>query len=144
MYVCVLWGRGVGHTTAQAGAGTGLLQDFLAERQAVGRVLADVGVDVKRAVGGRQVVQAGLGQPLEKDAAVFAVRGDVGVQLLCNKMTDGGVAVRNATGFRVPRYWGAAGSDALEGVTPPPPLEGAQPMPSHCVPDAKCQPQWHL
>ena len=27
---------------------------------------------------------------------------------------------------------------------PPPPLQGAQPMPSHCPPDAKCQPQWHL
>ena len=26
----------------------------------------------------------------------------------------------------------------------PPPLEGAQPMPSHCPPDANCQPQWHL
>ena len=26
---------------------------------------------------------------------------------------------------------------------PPPPLQGAQPMPSHCPPDAKCQPQWH-
>ena len=26
----------------------------------------------------------------------------------------------------------------------PPPLPGAQPMPSHCPPDAKCQPQWHL
>ena len=25
-----------------------------------------------------------------------------------------------------------------------PPLQGAQPMPSHCPPDAKCQPQWHL
>ena len=23
-------------------------------------------------------------------------------------------------------------------------LQGAQPMPSHCPPDAKCQPQWHL
>ena len=30
------------------------------------------------------------------------------------------------------------------GGAPPPPLEGAQPMPSHCPPDAKCQPQWHL
>ena len=26
----------------------------------------------------------------------------------------------------------------------PPPLQAAQPMPSHCLPDAKCQPQWHL
>ena len=39
----------------------------------------------------------------------------------------------------------AAGSDALEGGgAPPPPLQGAQPMPSHCPPDAKCQAQWHL
>ena len=28
--------------------------------------------------------------------------------------------------------------------SPPPPFQGAQPMPSHCPPDAKCQPQWHL
>ena len=29
-------------------------------------------------------------------------------------------------------------------VTPLPPLQGAQPMPSHCPPDAKCQLQWRL
>ena len=36
--------------------------------------------------------------------------------------------------------------DALEaGRSPPPPLlQGAQPMPSHCLPHANCQPQWHL
>ena len=28
--------------------------------------------------------------------------------------------------------------------TPPPPLQGAQPMPSHVLPDAKWQPQWHM
>ena len=33
--------------------------------------------------------------------------------------------------------------DALEGV-PPPPFQGAQPMPSHSSPNASCQPQWHL
>ena len=27
---------------------------------------------------------------------------------------------------------------------PAPPFQGAQPMPSHCLPDAKCQFQWHL
>ena len=27
---------------------------------------------------------------------------------------------------------------------PPPPLQGAQPMPSPCPPDGKCQFQWHL
>ena len=26
----------------------------------------------------------------------------------------------------------------------PPPFQGAQPMPSHCLSDAKCQCQWHL
>ena len=26
----------------------------------------------------------------------------------------------------------------------PLPLQGAQPVPSHCPPNAKCQPQWHL
>ena len=38
------------------------------------------------------------------------------------------------------------GSDVLEEGEVPPPLslEGAKPMPSHCPPDAKCQPQWHL
>ena len=30
------------------------------------------------------------------------------------------------------------------GRSPPPRLQGAQPMPSHCSPDGKCQPQWHL
>ena len=30
------------------------------------------------------------------------------------------------------------------GNPPSPPLQGAQPMPSHCLPDAKCQPQRHL
>ena len=41
----------------------------------------------------------------------------------------------------------ARARDALEGgryPPAPPPLQGAQPMPSHCPPDAKCQPQWHL
>ena len=27
---------------------------------------------------------------------------------------------------------------------PPPPLEGAQPIPSRCLPDSKCRLQWHL
>ena len=30
------------------------------------------------------------------------------------------------------------------GGTPPPALQGAQPMTPHCLPDAKCQPQRHL
>ena len=36
--------------------------------------------------------------------------------------------------------------DVLEGggQPPPPNLQGALPMPSHCLPDGKCQPQWHL
>ena len=42
--------------------------------------------------------------------------------------------------------WGAGGGgrDALEGggAPLPPPLQGAQPMPSHCPPDAKYQLQW--
>ena len=52
------------------------------------------------------------------------------------------------------RGWGSRGGgegrgsrDALErggGQPPPPHLQGAQPMPSHRLPDAKCQPQWHL
>ena len=25
-----------------------------------------------------------------------------------------------------------------------PPLQGAQPVPSHCLPDGECQAQWHL
>ena len=39
----------------------------------------------------------------------------------------------------------AKGRDALEGgEVDPTPLQGAQPMPSHCLPDAKCHLQWHL
>ena len=35
--------------------------------------------------------------------------------------------------------------DELEmGGVAPPPLQGAQPMPSHCLPDGKCQLQWRL
>ena len=30
------------------------------------------------------------------------------------------------------------------GGAPPSPLQGAQPTPSHCPPDAKCRAQWHL
>ena len=39
------------------------------------------------------------------------------------------------------------GRDALEegeGTPPPPLLQGAQPVPSHCPPDGKCQLPWHL
>ena len=38
---------------------------------------------------------------------------------------------------------GAGNRDALEEVPPPPP-QGVQPMPSHCLPDGKCQLQRHL
>ena len=52
------------------------------------------------------------------------------------------------------RGCGAAG-EGREGVrqgciwkrgvgTPHPPFKGAQLMPSHCLPDGKCQLQWHL
>ena len=34
--------------------------------------------------------------------------------------------------------------DALEGGEVPPPLQGAQPISSHCLPHAKFQLQWHL
>ena len=34
--------------------------------------------------------------------------------------------------------------DALEGGRYCPLLQGAQPMPSHCLPNPKCQLQWHL
>ena len=30
------------------------------------------------------------------------------------------------------------------GLAPSPPLQGAQRMPSHCLPDSKCQLRWHL
>ena len=36
------------------------------------------------------------------------------------------------------------GRDAFESGEPPPPPPGAQPVPSHCLPDGKCQLQWHL
>ena len=38
----------------------------------------------------------------------------------------------------------AQGCVGRGGGCPRPPLQGAQPRPSHCPPDAKCQPQWHL
>ena len=36
------------------------------------------------------------------------------------------------------------GGGGLEGGEVPRPLQGAQPMPSHCLRNAKCQCQWHL
>ena len=54
-------------------------------------------------------------------------RGGGGVASGCVKNTGGG-----------------GGRDALEGGGYPPPLQGAQPMPGHCIPGAKCQLQWHL
>ena len=40
---------------------------------------------------------------------------------------------------------GGGGREALEGGGGGgvPPLQGAQPMPSHCLPDGKCHLQWH-
>ena len=46
----------------------------------------------------------------------------------------------------LPQTWGGGGGAGMhwtEGRLPPP-LQGAQPIPSHCPPDAKCQLQWHL
>ena len=37
----------------------------------------------------------------------------------------------------------AGGGVHWKGEEVTPPLQGAQPMPSHCLPDAKCQCQWH-
>ena len=43
------------------------------------------------------------------------------------------------------RDGGALASDASEGgQVPSAPLQGAQPMPSHCLSDCKCQFHWHL
>ena len=39
---------------------------------------------------------------------------------------------------------GDAGMHWKRGGGTPPPLQDAQPMPSHCPPHAKCQLQWHL
>ena len=36
------------------------------------------------------------------------------------------------------------GCIGMGGGTPPFPLQGAQPMPSHCLPNAERQFQWHL
>ena len=51
--------------------------------------------------------------------------------------------------YKPPPPWGAQGWGGGAGIqwkrgSPPASLEGTQPMPSHCPPDAKCQPQWHL
>ena len=43
--------------------------------------------------------------------------------------------------------WGEVGPKRpMPTAVPPPPhpRQGAQPMPSHCPPNGKCQPQWHL
>ena len=48
--------------------------------------------------------------------------------------------VLGAQPLRIPPPQGCIG----RGGAPPPPIQGAQPMPSHCPPGAKCQPQWHL
>ena len=52
--------------------------------------------------------------------------------------------------------WHCGGRESRSGLPPPPrdalereggtplPLQGAQPTHSHCPPDAKCRPQWHL
>ena len=41
--------------------------------------------------------------------------------------------------------WGGGGRGALEGGRlPSPPLQGAQPMPSRCLPDGKRRLQWHF
>ena len=39
---------------------------------------------------------------------------------------------------------GGGGRDALEGGEVPPPLQGAQPIPSYSSSDSKCELQWHL
>ena len=60
---------------------------------------------------------------------------------------------RPMTSKRSGRAWGCSGggvggeggSDHWKGGgVPPPPLQGAQPMPSHCPRDAKCRLQRHL
>ena len=48
-----------------------------------------------------------------------------------------------------PNMWypvsgGGGGRDALEGGRYLPSFQGALPMPSHCLTDAKCPLQWHL
>ena len=44
-----------------------------------------------------------------------------------------------------PQKGGWGGREVLElGGAPLPPLQGAQPMPHHCPPHAKCQCQWRL
>ena len=41
--------------------------------------------------------------------------------------------------------WEGEGQGCIgKGGRYPPPLQGAQPMPSYCPPDGNCQPQWHL
>ena len=48
-------------------------------------------------------------------------------------------AARGGVGGRLQRCIGRRG-----GKPPPPSLQGAQSMPSHCFPNCKCQAQWHL
>ena len=61
-------------------------------------------------------------------------------------MAGGGVRMGEGRGWtsKDPNAGLGQGCIGRGGEVPPPPLQGAQPMPSHCPPDAKCQPKWHL
>ena len=70
------------------------------------------------------------------EAVEDASAGSAGRIFSCSAMT--GVEVEGGG-------MGGPGQDALErGGGVPPPLQGAQPMPGHCLPGSKCQPPWHL
>ena len=63
----------------------------------------------------------------------------------CEMGTVPGGCIGTAVHRRRRRGGGTQGCIGRGGGYPPPAtLQGAQPLPSHCPPDAKCQPQWCL
>ena len=67
-------------------------------------------------------------------------RTHVGGTPTASGRTEGGALVHSGWERR---GWGARMQLEGEEVTPPP-LQGAQPLPSHCLPDCNGQLQWHL
>ena len=66
--------------------------------------------------------------------------------MLCAPAAPTKTKTKHCTGGQHPRARARGGLAGMQwkGGGYPPPLQGAQPMPSDCPPDAKCQLQWHL
>ena len=58
--------------------------------------------------------------------------------------SSGGALQCRTGGGALRKRGGGQGCIGRGGEVPIPPLQGAQPMPSHCLPDGKCQLQWRF